>query len=114
MTIPKKIASEPAKKRILNEITAKVQNEQTSDQITDLRRGSQRSDWSEIQFSCECDTRSCPEHIAMSTQEYANVHLKNMHFIVVPSHVRLDIEEVITSFKSYCVVKKVFPVLGAV
>lgn len=99
----------PAKKRILNEIESKIINEEHSDRVTELRKDSKVSERADMQFGCECDTKNCAEIISMSTQEYAHVHQKNMHFIVVPSHVHLDIEEIITSFPNYCIVKKLFP-----
>ncbi len=105
----KKATNAQANKRILNEINAKVQNEQNSDKVIELRKGTKVSAHASMVFGCECDIKDCKETIAISTQEYAQVHLKNMHFIVIPLHVRLDIEEIITSFKDYCVVKKLFP-----
>jgi hypothetical protein len=105
----KKITAAAAKKRILNELEAKILNEYNSDKITQLRKGTKSSEHADVLFGCECDTQSCPETISLSTQEYAMVHRKNMHFVVIPRHVRLDIEEVVCSFISYCVVKKLFP-----
>ena len=97
-----------ANKRILNEIQAKVLNEENSDIVIEMRKGTKISDHAEMLFGCECDADDYPETISLSTQEYAHVHRKNMHFIVVRSHVHLDIEEIVTSFKDYCVVKKLF------
>ena len=107
----KKFSSANDNKRILNEIKAKVLNEQNSDRVIELRKGSKLSTYSEMLFGCECDAKSCPETISLSTHEYAEMHRKNMHFIVIPSHVHLDIEEVIATFKNYSVVRKLFPVL---
>lgn len=105
----KKTTNVTANKRILNEINAKVVNEQNSDKVVELRKDTKVSHHAEMLFGCECDTKSCPGTISLSPAEYAHVHQKNMHFMVLPNHVRLDIEEVVTRFKYYCVVKKLFP-----
>jgi hypothetical protein len=107
--VPEQITPLSAKKRLLNELKAKVLNEEKSDTVIGMRKGTSISDRADMLFGCECDKEDCEERIAMSTQEYAGVHRKHMHFIVVPSHVRLDIEEVVNSFSNYCVVRKIYP-----
>lgn len=107
--ISKKVTHAVAKKRMLNQFEAKILNEQSSDKVTERRRGAQVSDHSDMLFSCECDTQDCQESILLSTQEYAQVHSRNLHFVVVPAHVRLGFEEVLSSFAGYCVIKKLFP-----
>ncbi len=108
MTQQSNKATQPAtpKKRILNEIEAKILNEENSDIVTQSRKVPNHDD---MLFGCECDIKNCFETISISTQEYESLHRKNMHFMVVPQHVSLDIEEIITSFKNYCIVKKYFP-----
>jgi hypothetical protein len=96
-------------KRILNEFSAKILNEERIDQIHTSRKKGPLSSHSEVTFNCECDDKSCKEKILMSTQEYTHVHRKTKNFIVVPSHVRLDIEEIVSEFSTYAVVAKYFP-----
>ena len=111
--IPKGALNETPKKRVLNEIEAKVNNEGHSDEVTTQIEAGKRADHTDMVFGCECDTKDCPENIVLSTEEYAQAHSKSMHFIVIPSHVRLDIEDVVASFKLYSIVKKHFPTLAA-
>ena len=104
-----KVSQMSAKKRILNELTAKVRNEHSADQVTKLRKGTNASEYAEMTFVCECDRKDCPETISLSIQEYNHVHAKLMHFIVVPAHVQLDLEIVTETFPDYYVVEKLFP-----
>ena len=96
-------------KRILNEFGAKILNEERLDKVVKSRREQLASDHAEMLFHCECDAKSCAETISLSTEEYERVHSKTKYFIVVPSHVRLDLEEIITSFTNYAQVGKFFP-----
>jgi len=59
-----------------------------------------------MSFTCECDKKSCAEIIQMSTDEYELVHRKANNFVVVPSHVKLDIEKIVTTFSNYLIVEK--------
>src|ERR1700684_2264507 len=98
-----KVANE---KRILNELGGKILNEERMDKVLDARKGGHHSAHSAMLFTCECDDADCVESISMSTEEYKTVHRKTMHFIVIPSHVHLDLEEVITAFDNYTLVRK--------
>jgi hypothetical protein len=101
-------------KRILNEFGAKILNEERYDTAIRSRRGSTHSEFAEMLFHCECDDQDCGETISMSTEEYQKVHTKTKYFVVVPSHVQLDLEEIIDSFKTYALVGKFFPRPGKV
>jgi hypothetical protein len=96
-------------KRILNEFGAKILNEERADKAIKSRRGSTLSYHSDMEFHCECDASACAETIFMSTEEYQRVHSKTKYFVVIPSHVQLDLEEIITSFTNYALVGKYFP-----
>lgn len=96
-------------KRILNEFSSKILNEEKMDKVVESRRSNRLSTYSEMPFHCECDDAKCNETILMSTQEYERIHNKTKYFIVIPSHVRLDLEEIITSFNNYVLVGKFFP-----
>lgn len=95
-------------KRILNEFASKILNEEKMEQHTRAQTG-RLSEFSEVPFHCECDDENCTAFISMSTEEYQGVHTKTRNFVVVPDHVRLDIEEIITSFSKFAVVGKFFP-----
>lgn len=96
-------------KRVLNEFGSKILNEERMDQVVESRRGSRLTEHADISFHCECDDKDCSETISMSTEEYQRVHTKTRNFVVVPSHVRLDLEEIITKFGKYVLVGKFFP-----
>lgn len=96
-------------KRLLNEFSAKILNEERIDKVVESRRGSRLSPHSDMSFSCECDAHNCEEIIMMSTEEYQRVHRKTKQFIVVADHVQLDIEEVTASFHNFVLVEKFFP-----
>ncbi len=100
-------------KRILNEFGSKILNEERLDEVVKSRREVRLSGHAEMVFHCECDDEDCKETIALSTEEYEKVHSKTKYFVVVPSHVRLDLEEVINSFSTYVLVGKFFPRPGA-
>lgn len=96
-------------KRILNEFGSKILNEERLDKVVRSRRQTRLSTYAEMVFSCECDDGACGESISLSTEEYEKVHTKTKYFIVVPSHVRPDLEEIISSFSAYVLVGKFFP-----
>jgi len=96
-------------KRILNEFGSKILNEERLDKMVRSRREERVSPHVDVTFLCECDAESCAETISLSTEEYERVHSKTKYFIVVPSHVRLDLEEIINSFTTYAQVGKFFP-----
>lgn len=98
--------TETKEKRVLNEMDAKVENEEKLDGVAKARKSSQKSLHDTIRFDCECDDKACREKISMSTEEFKHVHAKTNSFIVFPGHVQLDIEEVITSFSNYVTVAK--------
>jgi hypothetical protein len=96
-------------KRVLNEFDTKIENEEKLDTVVEARELGEGSLHDIMPFDCECDDKGCVQTISMSTEEYKRVHLKTNNFVVVPSHVQLDIEEIITSFSNYAIVAKFFP-----
>jgi hypothetical protein len=99
-------------KRVLNEFEAKMENEEKLETVVEAREAGEQSLHDIMPFDCECDDKGCEATISMSTEEYKRVHLKTNNFVVVPSHVHLDIEEIITSFSNYVTVAKFFPRLA--
>jgi hypothetical protein len=95
--------------RVLNEFGAKIGNEKKLDEVVDARQEGDKCLHDILPFDCECDDRECDEKISMSTEEYMKVHHRSNNFVVIPSHVRLDIEKVVTSFSNYTTVTKLFP-----
>jgi len=96
-------------KRVLNEFGSKILNEERLDKVFESRKSSRLSPHSDMSFHCECDDKACNETIMMSTEEYQRVHRKTKHFVVVPGHVQLDIEEVVAAFNNFVLVEKFFP-----
>lgn len=101
-----KIAME---KRILNEFGSKILNEERIDSVARARKSPRLENHSTVGFHCECDDNDCAEIIHMSSEEYSRVHTKTKHFVVVPTHVRIDLEEIVTTFTNYVLVAKFFP-----
>ena len=106
---PTKALQIALEKRILNEFASKILNEEKLDSHIKSQRSSRLSEYSEVAFHCECDDETCTEFVSISTQEYGKVHSRTRNFVVLPSHVKLDIEEIILSFPKYTVVGKFFP-----
>jgi hypothetical protein len=106
---PTKALQIALEKRVLNEFASKILNEEKMDKHIQDQRGSRLSHLSQVPFHCECDDETCTAYISLSTEEYLQVHSKTRNFIVVRQHVRLDIEEIISSFPGYAVVGKYFP-----
>ncbi len=58
------------------------------------------------EFVCECSTASCLERIVLTLREYEQVRADGAHFLMVPGHVDLELEQVIAEHESYVVVEK--------
>jgi hypothetical protein len=96
-------------KRILNEFGSKILNEERMDRVVQSRKHKHLEAHADTMFNCECDDQTCEEVILMSTEEYQRLHLKTKYFIVIPNHVRLDLEEIIGSYSTFALVAKFFP-----
>ncbi len=106
---PREALKVAMEKRILNEFGSKILNEERLDKVVQSRNSKRLGSYADMAFHCECDDKECNETISMSTEEYQRMHNKTKYFIVVPSHVRHDIEEIINSFGNYALVAKYFP-----
>lgn len=106
---PKEALKVALDKRILNEFGSKILNEERLEKVIDARRSTHLDSHSNMEFGCECDDHACQETISMSTEEYTRIHHKTKYFVVVPSHVRVDLEEIVNSFSNYSLVAKYFP-----
>jgi hypothetical protein len=95
-------------KRILNEFGSKILNEERVEAISTSRSERVSRDLLML-FNCECDDAKCESLISISSEEYEKAHSKTKYFIVLPGHVRADLEENIASFKDYVIVAKFFP-----
>lgn len=58
---------------------------------------------------CECGDITCAERLMITVPAYEQVRSDPTHFVVLPGHEQLDIEEVIADRGSYRVVKKQDP-----
>jgi hypothetical protein len=97
-------------KRVLNEFATKILNEERMEKVVGMRERANRIEpFVDISFHCECDDRNCEEVISMPTEMYERVHKKTKQFVVVPSHARLDIEDIGVKLPDYVVVEKHFP-----
>jgi hypothetical protein len=97
-------------KRILNEFASKILNEERVDEVDYLNEQAKSPDpLMDVLFNCECDNGACAETISMTTEMYVRSHRKTKQFIVVPSHMRVDIEDIKDRLPAYAVVEKYFP-----
>jgi hypothetical protein len=58
------------------------------------------------EFVCECSTSGCFERITLTLREYERVRGDGTHFLLVPGHEDLEIEQVIAAYEQYVVVEK--------
>lgn len=57
-------------------------------------------------FYCECANLDCSKRIAISPEEYENIHKNPRHFITAKNHQIPEIEKVVKSTPEYDVVEK--------
>ena len=58
------------------------------------------------EFVCECATSGCFERITLTLREYERVRGDGTHFLLVPGHEDIEIEQVIAAHEKYVVVEK--------
>lgn len=59
-----------------------------------------------INLVCECGDEDCTRPIALTPPEYESVRAEETQFIVVPDHVRPDVEDVVAQQEAWAVVRK--------
>jgi hypothetical protein len=60
-----------------------------------------------ITFYCECSDRDCVERVEMSGPEYEVIRSDPTQFVLLPGHLRLEVEEVVRRSPGFLVVRKV-------
>jgi len=60
----------------------------------------------ELEFYCECANEKCLKRIALSSQEYSDIHQDKRRFIIIPNHEVLAVERVISTNQKYSIVQK--------
>ena len=60
----------------------------------------------ETQFLCECADVSCTAPVTMSLSDYEGVRANPRHFLVLPGHEVLEVEDVVEEHPTYTVVRK--------
>jgi hypothetical protein len=68
--------------------------------------GEAGSEADEADFLCECGHENCTESVRMSVREYEGVRRDETHFVVFPGHEDHDVEDVVTHYEGYAVVRK--------
>jgi hypothetical protein len=76
-------------------------NDRLHERVRTLVRERQR-----IPFLCECADESCTEPVSLTTAEYAAVRGSDAHFVVVPGHQAVDVEDVVEQHDRYAIVEK--------
>lgn len=60
----------------------------------------------QLSFYCECCDNDCKQRIKLMQRRYTEIHKKRDRFIVIPGHQNTDIERVVSTHRTYCVVEK--------
>jgi hypothetical protein len=60
----------------------------------------------ETQFLCECADASCTAPVNMSLSDYEAVRANPRHFLIVPGHEVLEVEDVVEEHGAFTVVRK--------
>jgi len=60
----------------------------------------------EYEFICECATTDCFERVPLTLEQYAHVRADGTHFLLVPGHEDIEIEQVVEARAAYVVVEK--------
>ena len=58
------------------------------------------------EFTCECASAGCTEHVAVSLDEYERVRAHPNRFLVVPGHLDVTLETVVAERHAFWVVEK--------
>ena len=65
------------------------------------------ADGGTMAFYCECSDRDCVERVEISGPEYEVVRSEPTQFLVLPGHLRLEVEEVVRRAPGFLVVSKI-------
>jgi hypothetical protein len=57
-------------------------------------------------FVCECMDETCDQSVPLTVEEYERIRADGNRFFVLPSHVVLELEEIVESTDRYVVVSK--------
>jgi hypothetical protein len=60
----------------------------------------------ETQFLCECADASCTAPVSMTLSAYEGVRTNPRHFLIVPGHEVLEVEDVVEEHEAFTVVRK--------
>ena len=70
------------------------------------------ADGGTITFYCECSDRDCVERVEMNGPEYEVIRSDPSQFVVLPGHLRLEVEEVVRRAPEFLVVRKIGEAAG--
>jgi hypothetical protein len=65
------------------------------------------ADGGRIAFYCECSDRDCVERVEITGPEYEVIRSDPTQFLVLPGHLRLEVEEVVRRGTGFLVVRKI-------
>jgi hypothetical protein len=83
-----------------NEVLFRTVNENIAAVATDL------GPETPYEFVCECSTTDCFERVLLAVVEYERIRQEGTQFFMVPEHVDLEVEQVISAHDGYVVVAK--------
>ena len=59
-----------------------------------------------LSIVCECGDEDCTQPIQLTPDEYETVRAEEAQFVVVPEHVRRDVEDVVSEHERWAIVRK--------
>lgn len=60
----------------------------------------------DVEYVCECADTSCAETIRLTHAEYSGVRSDPDQYVVLPGHVKPDVEDVVERHEGWVVVRK--------
>ena len=92
---------EREKRLATNEALFREMNERVEERARSLR-----GEEALVPILCECADPDCRERITVTAEEYEATHADAAQFTVVPGHMTVDVEEVVTRTERFEVVRK--------
>ena len=93
--------SERVKRLAMNEVLFREMNERVEERVQ-----SSAGSGTSFEIVCECANIDCAQRITLTATEYEQAHADPTQFTIVPGHIAVDIEEVVTHNEHFEVVRK--------
>lgn len=60
----------------------------------------------EYDFMCECSDARCQERLTLTLRDYEHIRAEGTRFVIVPGHVRHELEVVVETSEHHVIVEK--------